>query len=126
MKIVLSKTTMVIKKEKTIKFEVINDLTIAGNSATTQQIVSGSDLQCIVVLEAEKGVKYKITLTPQSGSPTYKWGNTNSKEIGTLIINYNGGGGVSGSKIITTTGNDFKYFVISKFKDVDISIEIVE
>lgn len=126
MKIILSKTTMVIKKENTIKFEVIDNLTIAGNSSTTQEIVSGSDLQCIVVLEAEKNIKYKITLTPQSGSPVYKWGNTNSKEIGTLISNYNGGGGISGSKIITITGNDFKYFVLSKLKNVDISIEIIE
>lgn len=126
MKIVLSKTTMVIKKEKTAKFEVIDNLTIAGNSATTQKIASGSELQCIVVLETEKDIKYKITLTPQSGSPVYKWGNTNSKEIGTLISNYDAGGGITGSKIINITGNDFKYFVLSKSKTVDISIEIVE
>lgn len=125
MKIILSKTTMVIKKEKTAKFEVIDNLTIKGDSTTTQKIASGLDTQCIVVLETEKNINYKITLTPQSDSPTYKWGNTNSKEIGTLISNYDSGGGVSRPTTMTITGNDFKYFVLSKFKNVSISIEVV-
>jgi hypothetical protein len=82
----------------------------------------------IVYFPIKKGRTYKVSATPLSGSPIYKWGNTTETPVvGTSIIGYDSGGGISSTLTRQIIAENNGYHIIEVMDaDATIKVEIVE
>ena len=120
MRLYLNKTRLIFRNNE-VATKLLEGASINGNVI----IASASK---IVYFPIEKGRTYKVSAIPVSGMPIYKWGNTTETPIvGTSIIGYDSGGGISSTFTRQVVAENNGYHIIEVFtKDATIKVEIVE
>lgn len=120
MRLYLNKTRLIFRSN-----EVTTKL-LEGASINGSVIIASASK--IVYFPIEKGRTYKVSATPVSGLPVYKWGNTiETPVVGTSIIGYEAGGGVSRPLIRKVIAENNGYHIIEVLDaDATIKVEIVE
>lgn len=122
MKLYLNKTKLIFRSNE-VTTELLEGASLTNNGNVI--IASGNK---IVYFPIEKGRTYNISLTPISGKPIYKWGNTTEiPVVGTSILDYGAGGGISIPFIRKITAEINGYHIIEVVSNqATIKIEIVE
>ena len=120
MKLYLNKTRLIFRNN-----EVTTEL-LEGASINSNVIIASASK--IVYFPIEKGRTYKVSAIPVSGAPVYKWGNTiETPVVGTSIIGYGSGGGISHTLTRQVVAENNGYHIIEVFDaDATIKVEIVE
>lgn len=120
MKLYLNKTKLIFRTNE-VETKLLEGASINGNEI----IASASK---IVYFPIKKGGTYKVSATPVSGSPIYKWGNTTEMPVvGTSIIGYDSGGGISSTFIRQIIAENNGYHIIEALDaDATIKVEIAE
>lgn len=109
MKLILGRTTLVFKSD------VVKTQTIEGLGMSNIEVTSGNGLICFPI---QKGTTYKVVNTPLSGSPIYKWANTEAFPTkGTPISDYAGGGGMTSATTREFTASIDGYHIIQVTTD---------
>lgn len=119
MRLYLNKTRLIFRSNG-VTTELLEGASINGNVI----IASASK---IVYFPIKKGRTYKVSATPVSGSPIYKWGNTiETPVVGTSIIGYDSGGGISSTFTRQIIAENNGYHIIEVLDaDATIKVEIV-
>ena len=120
MRLYLNKTKLVFRNN-----EVATKI-LEGASINANVIIASASK--IVYFPIEKGRTYKVSATPVSGSPIYKWGNTTETPVvGTSIIGYDSGGGVSSTltRQVVAENNGYHIIEVMSGRDATIKVEIV-
>lgn len=94
MRLILAKSQLVFRSND-VNVKTIEGLGMSKVTDTTG-VVNMADNSYIVYFPIIKGQKYKVTLTPESEKPVYKWGITESEPALNSVVNdYASGGFVS-------------------------------
>lgn len=122
MKLYLNKTNLIFRND-----EVATEL-LEGASLTSNGNVIFASENKIVYFPIEKGRAYEVSLTPISGQPVYKWANTTEMPVvGTSILDYGAGGGISKPLIrkIIAENNGYHIIEVTSYQ-ATIKVKIVE
>ena len=119
MRLYLNNTRLIFRSN-----EVASEL-LEGASINDNVIIKSASK--IVYFPIKKGRTYKVTATPVSGSPVYKWGNTTEMPVvGTSILDYGAGGGISKPLIRKVIAENNGYHIIEVLDAAaTIKVEII-